>query len=66
MSDCAPIADLILDQLDAVSGLDNLETCLPWLEKVYTRWQAEGGAANFPLIVAAATPRGAFSFRRLG
>ena len=66
MSDCAPITDLILDELDAVAGLDQLEACLPWLEKVYTRWQAEGGAANFPLIVAAATPRGATIFHSIG
>ena len=43
---------IALDELDAVPGLDRLETCLPWLEKVYARWQTEGGAANFPLIVA--------------
>jgi hypothetical protein len=66
MSDTVPISELILDQLDAVSGLDQLEACIPWLEKVYTRWQAEGGAANFPLIVAAATPRGATIFHSPG
>ena len=66
MSDCAPISELILDELDAVSGLDQLEACLPWLEKVYMRWQAEGGAANFPLLVAAATPRGATIFHSAG
>ena len=66
MSDCAPISELILDELDAVPGLDRLETCLPWLEKVYARWQTEGGAANFPLIVAAATPRGATIFHSPG
>ena len=66
MSDCAPISELILDELDAVSGLDRLETCLPWLAKVYARWQTEGGAANYPLIVAAATPRGATIFHSAG
>ena len=66
MSDCAPISELILDELDAVPGLDRLETCLPWLEKVYARWQTEGGAANFPLIVAAATPHGATIFHSPG
>ena len=66
MSICAPIFELILDELDAVPGLDRLETCLPWLEKVYARWQAEGGAANFPLLVAAATPRGATIFHSPG
>ena len=43
-----PIAELVLDELDAVSGLDQLEACLPWLEKVYVSRQKEGGAANFP------------------
>src|SRR5258706_15767093 len=62
----APLAELVLDRIDAVSGLDQLETCLPWLEKVYANWQAEGGAANFPLIVAAATPRGATIFHSAG
>jgi hypothetical protein len=66
MSDTIPISELILDELDALAGLDQLEACLPWLEKVYTRWQAEGGAANFPLIVAAATPRGATIFHSHG
>ena len=64
MSDCAPISELILDELDAVSGLDQLEACLPWLEKVYVL-QREGGAANFPLI-RAATPRGATIFHSAG
>jgi hypothetical protein len=62
----APITNLILAELDAVSGLDQLEACLPWLERVYASWQAEGGAANFPLIVAAATPRGATIFHSVG
>jgi len=61
-----PIAELVLDELDAVSGLDQLEACLPWLEKVYVSWQKEGGAANFPLLVAAATPRGATIFHSAG
>ena len=61
-----PIAELVLDELDAVSGLDQLEGCLPWLEKVYVSWQKEGGAANFPLLVAAATPRGATIFHSAG
>src|SRR6478672_7804602 len=64
--DTAPITNLILDELDAVPGLDRLEACLPWLEKVYASWQREGGAANFPLIVAAATPRGATIFHSTG
>jgi hypothetical protein len=66
VSDGIPISKLLADELDAVPGLDNLETCIPWLEKVYTRWQSEGGAANFPLIVAAATPRGATIFHSTG
>jgi hypothetical protein len=61
-----PIAELMLEQIDARSGLDRLEACLPWLEKVYASWQREGGAANFPLIVAAATPRGATIFHSAG
>src|SRR4029077_19926704 len=61
-----PIAELVLDELDAVSGLDQLEACLPWLEKVYTSWQSEGGAANFPLIIPAASPRGATIFHSVG
>lgn len=67
MSSCVPITDLILDELDAVPGLDHLDACLPWLEKVYASWQAEGAADQFPLLVAAATPaERLFSFRRLG
>lgn len=50
----------------ALPGLDRLEACLPWLERVYASWQKEGGAANFPLIVAAATPRGATIFHSAG
>jgi hypothetical protein len=61
-----PIAKLVLDELDAVSGLVQLEACLPWLEKVYASWQKEGGAANFPLIIAAATRRGATIFHSVG
>jgi hypothetical protein len=61
-----PLAELVLDQIDASPGLDQLEACIPWLEKVYAIWQAEGGAANFPLIVAAATPRGATIFHSAG
>ena len=64
--DSVPIAELVREELDFVAGLDQLEACIPWLEKVYMRWQAEGGAANFPLLVAAATPRGATIFHSAG
>ena len=63
--DSMPIAELVLDPIDAHAGLDNLTDCIPWLEKVFTR-QLEGRAANFPLIVAAANPRGATIFHSAG
>jgi hypothetical protein len=66
MDGCTPISELIADEIDTHAGLDQLEACLPWLEKVYASWQAEGGAANFPLLVAAATPRGATIFHSAG
>jgi hypothetical protein len=57
---------LIEAEMDAFPGLDRLDVCLPWLEKVYANWQAEGGAANFPLIVAAASPCSATIFHCAG
>jgi hypothetical protein len=61
-----PIAEIIADEIDARAGYDRVADCIPWLEKVFTRWQLEGGAANFPLIVAVATPHGATIFHSEG
>ena len=36
----APIAELVLEQIDACSGLDRLADCLPRLEEIFADWQA--------------------------
>ena len=61
-----PITELVLNQLDAVPGLDRLESSLGWLEQVYGRWQDEGAASNFPLVVVAATPCAAIVLHSAG
>jgi hypothetical protein len=63
---CAPIAELILDEIDARAGLDRLQDCLPKLEEVFERWRENGAAANFPLLIAAASPRSAVIFHSDG
>ena len=57
-----PIAKIVQDEIDARSGLDHLADCLPRLEQVFIDWQANGGAANFPLLIAAASPGAAVIF----
>jgi hypothetical protein len=66
VSDCIPIAELILDQIDARPGLDRLQDCLPMLEEAFARWQQNGAAANFELLIAAASPRSAVIFQSDG
>jgi hypothetical protein len=61
-----PIAELVLEQIDARSGLDRLEACLPLLERAFADWQQGGAAANFELLVAAASPRAAVIFHSSG
>ena len=51
-----PIAEVMLDHLDAHAGFDHLADAIPVLEAAFDRWMERGAAANFPLIVAAATP----------
>jgi hypothetical protein len=48
-----PIAELVLEQIDARSGLNRLADCIPMLEQAFASWQDNGGAANFELLVAA-------------
>ena len=62
MSGCIPITALVLKEIDARSGLDRLEACLPLLEQAFASWQANGAAADFELLVAAASPRDAVIF----
>ena len=40
----APIAELVLEQIDARSGLDRLADCIPMLEQAFADWQP--GAAD--------------------
>ena len=57
-----PIFKLVLENIDARPGLDRLQACLPVLERAFARWQQNGGSANFPLLVAAASPCDAVIF----
>jgi hypothetical protein len=66
VSNCVPIAELVLDQIDARAGLDRLEDCLHMIERAFASWQQDGAAANFPLLIAAATPRSAVIFQSDG
>src|SRR6476646_6726436 len=51
-----PIAELVLEEIDAWPGRDRPEACLPKLEEIFADWQAGGAAASFPLLIAAASP----------
>ena len=62
MSDCIPISTLIEEELADSPGLDRLKACLPMLEAAFASWQRNGGAANFGLLIAAASPRDAVIF----
>jgi len=66
VTNCFPISDLLLQQIDARPGLDQLEACLPLLEQAFASWQAQGAAANFGLLVAAASPCDAVVFHASG
>jgi hypothetical protein len=66
VSDRAPIAELVLEEIDARPGLDRLADCLPVLERAFARWQQGGAAAKFGLLVAAASPRAAVVFHSPG
>ena len=57
-----PISKLVLEKIDARPGLDRLQACLPVLERAFASWQQNGGSANFPVLVAAASPRDAVIF----
>jgi hypothetical protein len=63
VSNCIPIAELVLDQIVARAGLDRLEDCIPMLEQAFARWQQNGAAANFEILVAAASPGSALIFQ---
>jgi len=52
-----PIAELVLEEIDACPGLDRPEACLPKLEEIFADWQAGGAAASLPLLIAAVSPR---------
>jgi hypothetical protein len=65
-SACVPIAELVRDEIDARPGLDRLAACIPMLEQAFASWQQGGGAANFELLVAAASPRAAVIFHSPG
>jgi hypothetical protein len=63
---CVPISALVLDQIDARPGLDRLADCVPMLESAFASWQENGAAADFPLLIGAASPRSAVIFQSDG
>ena len=60
-----PIAELVLEEIDACPGLDRPEACLPKLEEIFADWQAGGAAASLSRPSRRASPFGEGSSRGL-